>query len=98
MVTDRYNVFSTRTGKKYHFKCVPGMKANVTVHFASRASSYFHFIISSHFRAHKRTRNAIERGFGTLKRRFACLHNEMRMSPQKVTIGPGALTPCLVTC
>ena len=34
--------------------------------------------------AHKRTRNSIERCFGVLKRRFHCLHGELRMQPERV--------------
>ncbi|XP_064643104.1 putative nuclease HARBI1 [Lineus longissimus] len=33
--------------------------------------------------AQKKTRNSIERCFGTLKRRFHCLHGEIRMRPER---------------
>ena len=29
--------------------------------------------------------NGVERGFGVIKRRFACLHNELRLEPKKVS-------------
>jgi len=35
------------------------------------------------FRAHKRTRAAVERGIGQLKRRWGLLHGEARLSPVK---------------
>ncbi|KAK0151551.1 putative nuclease HARBI1 [Merluccius polli] len=34
--------------------------------------------------AHCSTRNTVERAFGVLKRRFHCLHGELRMIPQSV--------------
>ncbi|XP_056453116.1 putative nuclease HARBI1 [Gadus chalcogrammus] len=34
--------------------------------------------------AHCSTRNTVERAFGVLKRRFHCLHGELRMIPQRV--------------
>lgn len=34
--------------------------------------------------AHCKTRNTVERNFGVLKRRFHCLHGELRMSPARV--------------
>ena len=33
---------------------------------------------------HKRCRSAVERAIGHLKRRFHCLHAEMRLAPEKV--------------
>lgn len=35
-------------------------------------------------KAQKKTRNSIERCFGVLKRRFHCLHGEIRMRPERV--------------
>ena len=37
-------------------------------------------------KAHKSTRNLVERSFGTLKRRFHVLHSEIRMAPDRVCI------------
>jgi len=34
--------------------------------------------------AHCSTRNTVERAFGVLKRRFHCLHGELRMTPDRV--------------
>lgn len=34
-------------------------------------------------RAHRTTRNLVERGIGQLKRRFHVLHGEVRLSPQR---------------
>ena len=34
-----------------------------------------------YFRAHKKTRNVVERGIGQLKRRFRVLHGEIRVTP-----------------
>lgn len=34
--------------------------------------------------AHCKTRNTVERTFGVMKRRFHCLHGELRMSPARV--------------
>lgn len=36
--------------------------------------------------AHCRTRVLIEQTFGLLKRRFSCLHNELRLSPKRARV------------
>lgn len=43
--------------------------------------------------AHCRTRVLIEQTFGILKRRFSCLHSELRLSPQRACV---AVVACCV--
>ena len=45
------------------------------------------------FREHKRVRSTVERTIGQLKRRWACLHGELRLSPAKAS---QVITACCV--
>ncbi|KAK0147801.1 putative nuclease HARBI1 [Merluccius polli] len=44
-------------------------------------------------KAHKNTRNVVERGIGQVKRRFHVLHGEIRLSPERAS---SVITVCAI--
>ena len=44
-------------------------------------------------RAHKHTRNVVERGIGQMKRRFHVLHGEIRLTPERAST---VITVCAI--